>query len=512
MTKSPDIFVNNFQKGMGDSPYVGFGRMQNMEVFQIPGVAKMKYRQVLKYATLGLPIAIVRDYLGNEWAYTNNNYLYKNGVANFQTGTYNGTGNGFDMKIVAGVYLMITRGDGSNGYVDVISLQNGSNFFFPDWTQANLGQGRLTYLYNLAIQVLTGNAYIYIANGQNVATIQSFTVSANPAVAPTGTFVPAAIPLQAGDYARTLGVLGRNLIIGTQGGSSFADLTFTQANIYPYDLGTLTLGYPVPIEENGINQIFTYNNQAFIHAGLYGNIYVTNGTSVQFYKRVTVSNRAFGTTMLPRPNAINYVNNRLLVGTGSVGASDTFPSSSYHGIYEIRDGSKALNFQTISTLNVGQSQNLAVGVVLPVGNDVLLVGWQDGTSYGVDTTDSNTYGSFSSFIECPVEIVAEPQNNASYDDIIVYLADSLTAGQQIQLQWKDGFSNTWITITDYRNGNAYLSSASSPTLPVMGTALYTKSLINNANTVQMRVALSQNVGNTGNILVLGVKVIKHTNG
>lgn len=509
MAKSQDLFFNNFQKGIGTSPYVGFGHMQNLEIFQIPGVVKMKYRQVLKYATLGLPIAIVHDYLGNEWCYTNNNYLYKNGVANFQTGTYNGVGNGFDMKVIGGTFIILTRGDGSNGYVDLINIQTGSNFFYPDYTQTNLGQGRLTPLYNLAIQVLTGNQQIYIANGNYVANITGFTPNANPAIAPTATFTPQAIPLQVGDFARTLGVLGRNLLVGTQGGSSFADLTFTQANIYPYDLGSLALGFQIPIEENGINQIFCYNNQAFIHAGLYGNIYVTNGSSIQFYQRVTTVNRSFGTTMLPRPNAINYVNNRLLVGTGNVGASDTFLSTSYHGIYEIQGSTKALNFQTISTLNVGQTQNLAVGAILPIGNDSLVVGWQDGSTFGVDTTDGNTYSSFSAFMECPVEIIGEPEDNANANDIIVYLTRPLVSGQQIRLQYRDGDTNPWIPILNYRNGSAYLDMSAGP---ANETALFTKSLIVNTNSLQIQAAFNQTTFNQGsNVFVLGIKVKRNVN-
>ena len=523
MPKSQDLFYNNFQRGIGVSPYTGFGRFQNMEIFQIPGVIKMKYRQVKKYSTLGLPIAIVHDYLGNEWAYTNNNYLYKNGVANYQTGTYNGVGNGFDMKIVAGVYIMITRGDGRNVYIDIISVQTSSYFFFPAWQQVSYPTvGGTAQIYNAPIQVLTGNQYIYIGFGNNVATIQNFTANSNPAAAPTGVFVSTAIPLQAGDYCRTLGLLGRNLLIGTQGGSSFADLTFTQANIYPYDLSQLLLGIPIYIEENGINQIFTYNNQAYIHAGIYGNIYVTNGSSIEFYNRVSVVNRSFGTTMLPWPNAINYVNNRLLIGTGNVNASDTFPSTSYHGIYELQGSGKtsALNFQTISTLNVGVSQSLAVGAILPLGNDNLVVGWQDGGSYGVDATDgapgtpglNGTYQSFSCFFECPVDIIAEPQNTETYDDIIVYLADPLIAGQQIQLWYKDGRSNAYVPIVA-ANGNAYLDSTCAP---AGSTALFAKSRIDNVNTVQIKCAVSQGLGspylNGINISILGIKVLKHTNG
>lgn len=489
ITKDGNIQIINPQKGMGDSPYVGYGRMQNVEINQVPGVVKMKYRSVLKYSTVGLPTAIVRDSYGNEYVGTDQGYLYVNGVA-FQTAL----GIVYDLKVWQN-YLIISKQSTLDAYGP---LNSGSPYYASNW-QTGLASG---YFHKLAPVLPTGGAIMYVGNGNNVATITSF-VTGTAGTPPTATWNGSAITLAFGEFTQTLGVLGRYLLIGTQGGGSFKDVTrLNLANVYPYDLGTLTLGIPMQFNENGINQIFVDNNIAYVHAGIYGNIYRTNGSSKEFYKKIPY-NKVFGTAIFPYPNAINYINSELLVGTSTL--NDTFPGSlSTQAVYSIKDGNKALSYRTISTLNIGSDQNLLIGAVLPISQDNMLIGWQDGSSYGVDQIDSTLFDSFSAFVECPVEIVAEPQNNATFDDIIVYLSQPLVAGQSIRLRWRDGLSSSWNTI-------GTLTSASAK---VGATAVYCKSLINNTNTVQVEYAMKQATpavfGN--NINVLGIKILKHTNG
>jgi len=512
MPKSQDIVINNFQKGIGESLYTGFGRFQNLEIFQTPGAVKMKPRQALYFTPDSLPMAMVKDAYNNLWTGTYNGKLYLNTL---QAGTQPGGayiydptntpvtiqvgGPIYDLKIVQD-YLFIAWAGGASGGISLIGPLNpasGAYYYFANWKTAGIEA-----LYGKPLAVLTGNSTVYFGNGNNIGAITAFTPNANHTIAPTATLNTAAIPLQSGDFVQTLTVLGRNLLIGTQGGSYFNSVAASgTSNIYPYDLGSLILGTPILLEENGINQMFTVNNLTYIHAGIYGNIYVTNGSSVQFYKRLNFD-RTFATTTFPYPNAINYINNELLIGTssGNDNFQGSFGSSAIHGIYSIRSG--ALNFKTISTYNYGASQPLHIGCILPAGQDIVYAGWQDGTTYGVDYTDFVMAQNFNAFFESRVEIVAEPQNGATFDDIIVYLANPLIAGQQIRLRWRDGRNNPWNTI-------GTLTAASGPS---GATALFAKALISNAKTVQIQCALKQaddaQVGN--NVEILAIKIIKHT--
>lgn len=509
MDKNGNILINKFQAGIGESSYTGFGRMQNLEIFQVPGVGKIKNRPALYFTPDAMPMAMVKDAYGNLWTGTANGKIYQNqnqavcNVSGSSSTAVQVSGCVYDMKI-ANDYLLITHTGGSTVSISLIGPLNPAKaiYYWGLWKSSSA----ITMAWGMPLAVLTGNQYIYFGAGNSVGTLNSFTPNADPSIAPTATFSTTAIPLQSGDYVQSMTVLGRTLLIGTQGGSYFNSVAATgTANIYPYDLGTLTLGVPMPLEENGVNQMFTVNQQCFLHAGVYGNVYITNGTSIKFYKRINF-NRTYGSTIFPYPNAIQYINNELFIGTSNYNGS--YDSNAVQGVYSVRNN--ALNFKTISTYNVGQTQTLQIGCILPAGQDITYVGWQDGSTYGVDYNDYVLTGGFNAFFESEVEVVADPQNNATYDDIIVFLANPLIDGQQIQLKWRDGRSDSWTLITA-NNGDSYLSTASTP---AGATAIYTKSKINNANTVQVQCALKQldTVAAGNNIEILGIKVIKHTNG
>lgn len=459
MAQTKDLVINNFQTGIGESHYTGFGRMQNLEIFQVPGSFKMKYRSVLSFTPVGLPMAIVKDIYGNVYVGTDQGYLYKNG-------TILGTPKSviWDLKVWNN-YLFITYATTMDVYGP---LDSGGATTFPNWLGLSLVSS-----YGHGMLPLQGNT-MYICNGGNVATITSFAAGA-VGVAPTATYNSTAIPLPSGDYARCLAELGRTILIGCQSGASFYDLyTVSQSNIYPYDLGTLTLGYAIAFEENGINQMFTQGNIAYVNAGIYGNIYRTNGSSVDFYKTVLFG-RSFGETITPYPNAINYVNNELLVGTAYAGSSAT----SLQGVYSIRPGGK-LNFRTISTTNTGSTQPLKIGAIYPTGQDTMLIGWQDGTTYGVDTIDFNTFVN-SAYFESQVYKVGTYTDNVTYEHLDIQLTRPLITGQQIKVYWRDGINSSWILMATFTSASVQSGS----------TALYSKAIITDANTLQIRCELSQ---------------------
>lgn len=495
MSKSQDILIGNFQKGIGESPYVGFGRIQNLDIWTYPGMIKIKRRQILSFTPVGLPVAMCQDTHGNTYIGTNQGYLYKNG--SLVSGTpVTGADVIYDMKVWQD-YLFITVDSGGQGQINVYGPLGNLNPLFTSGWQSTPLPGSVGY--NKPIVPLTGGQTIYIGAGNNIATITSF-VTGTPAVPPTGTINTTAIPLQYGEYCRTLKVLGRNLLIGTQGGSSFLDITSPAAigiaNIYPYDLETLTLGTAIPLSENGINQMWVQGNTCYIHAGIYGNIYQTNGSSVQFYKRIPI-NRSQGGSFFPYPNAIGYVNNELLSAT-STGIQS---STDVNGIYSFRGN--ATNFKTISTGNVGASQNLYIGSILPQGPDSLLIGWQDGSTYGVDTVDANVYANFLPFFESEVFTVGEPSNTENFDDIMVFLAQPLTSTQQIRLSWRDG-----------QGAYTPIKTLGSTMAATGFTGLFCKSLISNAITVQIKCELNQPAPSVfgSNISLIGIKLKRHLNG
>lgn len=567
MAKTQDIIISNFQKGIAESPFVGFGKMQNLEIYQSPGSVKMKYRNTLSFTPNGLPVAIVGDVYGNFYVGTNTGYVYKVvGLTNPIVTTLISAGQiVYDLKVWQN-YLWIATDSaislygplGNAGATVFTAIYGGLNSgynkpLFPVGAQSSnsntmyfgngnyvgtitnfvagtsyvTGPGTIAVTAGLGLVTGTGTSFLtsftpgsfIIANGETrtVSTVVNntsmytdnwlnnfsgaYTYSTGGAgVAPTATLNATAIPLQLGEACRCLSELGRNLLIGTQSGATFNSLGASVANVYPYDLGTLTLGFPMQFEENGINQMFSVNNICYINAGIYGNIYQTNGSSIGLYRRLPFI-RAFNETLFPYPNAINYSNNELLVGTST--GTLSAPSDMVQGIYSLKGSSSpVLNLRTISTTNVGKNQLLRIGAIYPYNQDVILVGWQDGSTFGVDYIDGSTFTNFSAFFESPIFVVGEPLDNTTFDDIEVYLTKTLVAGQQIQLYWRDGFGS-WTPIPA-KNGNTYLDVTCGP---IGTTSYFTKSLIDNANTVQIRCELSQPTTlQNGNIGVQQIRI------
>lgn len=498
MAAIKDLIINNFQKGIGDSPYVGFGRMQNLEIFQTPGSAKIKYRNVLLASPVGMPIASCKATNGTVYYATDQGNIYDS-VGNQYAAN---VGVIYDLKVWNNFLFYtydksVTSSPNYTGAIGIIGPLSGGTSFTNANYQTNLVSG---YLYNKPLLPIAGDA-MYIGNGANVGVLSNFLPS-NPSGA---TWNPTAVPLPYGEYCRTLSQLGRSVLIGTQGGSGFTDLSQVIANIYPYDLGTLTLGFPIPFAENGINQMLAVNNQVYVHAGIYGNIYVTNGTSVKPYKKLPF-NRAYGTTIFPYPNAMNYVNGELLIGTSTY--LDSFPgSSSVHGIYSIYLATGALNFKTISTQNIGTNQQLKVGSILPTSQDQMFTGWTDGAVTGLDQVDSVVSNNFSAFFESQVFKVGTPLNNATFTDIEVQLSEPLITGQQINLKYRDGVTQPWtlipgmpLTIANAQGGDA--------------TALYAKAKMTNLNILQVRGEAVQldSTQFPGNVNFLEVRLRQNANG
>lgn len=460
MTKDNGITIKNFHEGIATSPHVGFSKLQNLEIFEVPGIAKIKYRTVQKYSLDGLPVSIQKDINGNIYVLTSSGKVYKNGTL-----IITGLGASYDMKVWKN-YLFITAQTQLHLYGPLDSLSAQS---FSSW-QSGLASG-----YNKPI-IGGQDDILYVGNGNSVASVSNFAAAA-AGVSPTGTWTADALTLPDGQFVRTLAELGRYLMVGTQGGSSEADISSVNvANIYPWDRSSTSFELPIELKEQGVNQMFAVNNLLFVHAGIYGNIYVTNGSSVQFLQKIPF-NRAFATTLKPYPNAINYINSELLVGTST--GSDVYPNTSVHGIYSIKN--QKLNFRTISTTNVGQNQILYIGAILPTGQDTILIGWQDGTSYGVDEVDFRAYEDFSAFLESPLYQVGTALSPRTFAHLEIRLSKPLIAEQQIRIKWRNSLDAEWTEIATLDTSNTEANEL----------ALYSPALISEATSIQLRVELTQ---------------------
>lgn len=435
--KDGRLTITDWQKGQALSPFLGFATMRNCEVFDNPGIVKIakQAQENTNISATSLPVARVVASTGDVYTLT--------------MGTSGGISPAFRKNDT--VVTSITGGTFAydmveyNGYI-VISYTGGLFTY-------QMSTGRITQAFKTGltssywIDLLVGQDNIlYIGNGNNVATITNF-VAGTVSTDPTGTLNSSALDLPDGQYVVCLAELGRNLLVGTQGGTSWSQRgALRVANIYPWDRTSASFSLPVQIQENAVHAMISVNNTTYVCAGTAGNIYVTDGTSYRKIGRIPWSqDRNISNSVGYYPNAITTnVNNNLLIGVSLYSGS-----AEQLGVYEmaLSEGYPICLKQVISTGNF--NTNIQIGFVTTSSNGVTNIGWQDGTDYGVDYTLFNAYVGYKAVIESPLYSVGTSTNKKTFQHGEFILAKPLTYQQQIRISYRKDTESDYVVIGTY---------------------------------------------------------------
>lgn len=485
MNKDGTVTINSWYEGQQSHPIAGFGLLKNVEVFENKGIVKIKTRSVLRssISPTQLPIAEVTDVDGSIYTATGHSgqgIVYKNGVA-----ITSALSNMRDIKIYND-YLFIRHSDSMSMYGP---LSSGSAQYFAGYTGFDTSYSG---------QILVAqDSFIYVTNGNKIAKIE-VTASGTPAVQPTLSITFDALDLRDGQYATCIEELGTNIIIGTQGGGSYEGRGDTrEARLYPWNRQAGTLGnpgladLPVIFNENGINAIKQFANRLYISAGTQGNIYVSDGTN--YSKVATLPSTADGVNS-PTTVFINAIDISAR-GTLLIGLSGDQNTKNRPGVYEIDiSGNNAVVYRSI-TSTAGVTSN--IGFIDSVGYNTLNVGWSDGTTYGVDTTDSYLYPSYGAVIESPLYRVGRSKSKKTFQHIEWTLADPLVSGQNIRISYRKNSTGVWTVINTW--GYSTLGGV---------TSFEDVAAIHDAEYVQLKIELNQDIATVygSNIKLISVNL------
>lgn len=435
MYKNGVITFSDWQKGQADSPYVGHAIIRNCEIFEKPGALKISRKLGLDITTAGIPVAFVNASDGDKYVLTTNgagtSTLYKRGVA-----LTNISGTAWDMVEFKG-YLIISSSAGLSCY----GISTSTAFF-------SLFKTGFTSTHY--IKMLVGqDSILYLTNGPYIASVNPSTwTDGTFSVAPTCTINYQALNLPAGIYAVTMVELGKNLLIGTQAGSSWSARTAQRiANIYPWDRVSTSFNLPVRIAEAGIHAMISINNTIYFLAGTAGNLYVTDGTSYRKARRLPWTvNKAYGNSVSFYPNAIttNAMGNLL------IGASINGGVATQLGVFETELTSG--NYITVlkNTISTGNFTGISIGCITVLETNKIYVGWQDGSSYGLDVISSDaTYTGYKAIAESEVFLVADTLGKKSFTNIQFLLGNPLSASQGLKLYYRKNLSDDYTPIGTY---------------------------------------------------------------
>lgn len=446
MYKDGRLTITDWQKGQALSPFLGFQTMRNCEIFDNPGIVKIS-KQMEKdpyytFAPQGMPIKRLKASNGDDFLLVTDilsgltsTSLYKNGV--FLTTITASSGN------TDTAYDMVE-------YKEYIIVSTNANLFAYGINTLRITQNWkvLSGLYaGYYMKMLVGqDDILYIANGNNLATISNF-VAGTASTDPTATLSTSALDLPAGQFATTIVELGRNILIGTQGGTSWSQIGNQRvANIYPWDRVSASFSLPVQIQENGIHAMIQVNNKVYVVAGTAGNIYVTDGTSYQKIGRIPWSqDRNISNSIRVFPNAIaTNVNNNLIIGVSSgVGTQDQL------GIYEIAlsEGYPICLKNTPEGYILGS--DLQIGFITTSNQGQTYVGYGVSGTYDLDYTLFNAYVGFGAVIESPLYSVGTSTNKKTFQHGEFILSKPLTYQHQVRVSYRKDTESDYVAIGTY---------------------------------------------------------------
>lgn len=476
MDKNGTLTIKDFQQGVADSPLLGFAKMNNIELFEKKGVARIQFGSELSFNTTSLPIAMVYDSLGNQYVGCIGGELYKNGTL------LNTLSPICDLAVVTDG-VIDPNGTYPIEYILITYMTDSIQFYGPTYSAGAAFVGGHTGFANghykkivVGIDISTNNTpYIYITNGNKIAALSNF-ANASPGSAPTYSFNASALTLQPGYYAYTLNEIGKYLAIGTHGEPSGAYGVFSvgstrtkKGSLVLWDRTSPTFNLPIYLKEGVLGQLLQLQNRLYMNVGNRGRIMITDTASVEQVKRLPFCfNRQFGTVSVAYPNAMTLHNGEIVVGVSTQGSSGD--TNGNYGIYTInlnpaQIGNNTIPYptnmrNTISTGYTGNSSNspMQIGFLysgLENGSqETLFIGWKSGSTYGVDKINYPVASNYTAIIESPYYTVGSELAKHTFKRMEISLTAPLITGQSIRISYREDLNDTdWTEIGEYTSTN-----------------------------------------------------------
>lgn len=386
-----DLIFDGWEKGLGDSPYLGMTDISYGNISNVPGEVSVNFpltTTTVSGGTMDKPLHKAVSYVEGTGTVDTYFILDANGqvfsTSDGTTWTYKGTvGSG-------GVYV-----EGQSGltyWKGYLLIFWGTKVYYTtdgtaptDWTTAATLGSLVTGVTHYAIPAQ--DDAVYFCNGAAVGSIlQNAGSTFNPATASTYTFNRTALNLPSYDMAASLAELNNMLLVGG-----------SLNKIYPWDRLSPTFNQPLFTAERFIYRMVTMNTNTFIFTGHpviptgRGNVYITNGSQIDLFKKIPDAFVTIGgtATNLQEPywrfGDAMFHRNKLWFGAAAFGNKSGTVITDTGGVWCID-----ITTKTISRANSLSAGNTVIAsVILPndIGTTIAGLGYIAGGSA------NNTIGS-----------------------------------------------------------------------------------------------------------------------
>lgn len=421
------LTLSNWQKGGAVSPYVGFGKLINCDIYSQLGVVKATTtlnQNTLFSSIVGTPTKVYL-YGGNIFVGTDAGYVYKNGVQ-----IASGLITVHDL-VVYKDYLIITTGfDSSTGIPGGIDTYGPISGFAVYHSKVLDLASRPIYGYRkLVLNTTDPVVGVWVGNEGYVASISSsFTGTADSG------FSVHKFALPSGKISTTLCEYGDDLAIMTkfQNGSDFASIIFWDK--------AANYGSNIQLSEITCTQMISTNNRLFYVGNDTGTLYEANKSS--FVKIWSIQDRRSWQTFVNMQNAICVANNQILFGFAP--GITTNPDPVFYGVYSYQVGVGVAIRNTVSSGNYGKTQGLSIGALAAQNQGIYYVGYQDGSSVGVDNTNITSYAT--AHIECELFQVGTTNAKKTFKTVEVNLGENMPVGSAIVIGYRTATNANFIPV------------------------------------------------------------------
>lgn len=367
-------------------------------------------------------------------------------------------------------YLIVFR----QGFIDafpIAQINNPSAAYSTSWTY---GFQAISNPQTTRRAVLAGqDDILYFANTeQDLGSLEEVAAATfDPTNAATWIFDASALDIPTGSGILELGELGQYLLLGTAG-----------RFIYPWDRVSPSFIDPLILPEYGTSRIETANALAFIFAGDQGNIYVTNGSTIELYQ--TIPDSVVG-KLEPyfQWHDVTITNNQLYF---------SFNATTNAGVdVETTAGVWAIDIPTKVLRHVNKpsygTYTGAIALVIPnilddtPAGDAVYMSWEDNVfGNGVDNSSTALSNDYSTTFDSAFYTVGNFLTKRTFNRIDVILNQPLTATQGVQISYRYGYDDAFTLIGSFEGTDAnYLNRY----------GFTTNANIQDATILQIRVAI-----------------------
>jgi len=445
-----DLTIQNWERGIGVSPYAGFSQMVNVDIYSKPGCLKISNKLAVDANSASVVTGLIKwmaqdPSQGDIYAVDDSGIVYKrdNGTDTWSViaGNTLTAANGEGLAIWKG-YLFVAR----RTKLDVFDISNPTNNtgnwvngWINDWEALDSSFG-----YDLHPIMAAQNDFMYVGNAQYVDTLEeTFPLQPlpfDPDDTATYSYSSQSLLLRSDYRVTCLDEQGSLKIIGTLIGLNGV---INIADIFIWD-GTSELtnsNGTIRLVENGVQMIKNVDNTIFALAGT-GVPRIFQAVTSQSIeaKRFNNIEVPFSSQMRLTPGAIEYKEGEVLFGIGS-----TANGISPVGVYSLRDRAYVLRYST----STGRDYNVRIGCIKTISRNKILVSWRDSLNtpvYGVDILEDTFYTGYTAYVDSAIYSVATSDDPITFEKCEIRLGKALKAGDKVKIQARYDLDGTFTDI------------------------------------------------------------------